>query len=94
MKKDWLMLPALKKQIELGKFENVRSDFGGNSAYLGVTSNGSDKGAKIVSVQKESPAEKAGFKKDDIITKVNDTKITGSGDLYDAIGRVSNPMKK
>jgi serine protease Do len=81
------MLPRIQKQMApLGSLKMFGDVAEGNSAYLGVTSNGSEQGAKIVSVQKESPAEKAGFKKDDIITKVNDTKITGSSDLYDAIG--------
>jgi serine protease Do len=81
------MLPRIQKQMApLGSLKMFGDVAEGNSAYLGVTSNGSEQGAKIVSVQKESPAEKAGFKKDDIITKVNETKITGSSDLYDAIG--------
>ncbi len=58
-----------------------------NRAFLGVTSEKSDKGAKISSVEKESAAEKIGLKKDDIITKVGDTKIEGSDDLYEAIGK-------
>jgi serine protease Do len=80
------MLPRLKSQMAPFGSLKMLADIESNSAYLGVTSNASDKGAKIVSVQKESPAEKAGFKKDDIITKVNDTKIENSGDLYEAIG--------
>ncbi|MDE3252179.1 MAG: PDZ domain-containing protein [Bacteroidota bacterium] len=58
-----------------------------NRAFLGVVSEKSDKGAKINSIEKESAAEKAGLQKDDIITKVGDTKIEGSDDLYDAIGK-------
>jgi serine protease Do len=58
-----------------------------NRAFLGVSSEKSDKGAKIISVEKESAAEKVGLKKDDIITKVGDTKIDGSDDLYEAIGK-------
>ena len=58
-----------------------------NRAFLGVSSEKSEKGAKIVSVEKESAAEKIGLQKDDIITKVGDTKIEGSDDLYDAIGK-------
>jgi C-terminal processing protease CtpA/Prc len=38
-------------------------------------------------LKKKAAAEKAGLKKDDIITKVNDTKIESSSDLYDAIGK-------
>lgn len=70
----------------LGGAKMFGGDISLNKAFLGVTTNASDKGAKVVSVQKESPAEKAGLKKDDIITKVNDTKIESSSDLYDAIG--------
>lgn len=58
-----------------------------NRAFLGVVSEKSDQGAKINSIEKESAAEKAGLQKDDIITKVGDTKIEGSEDLYDAIGK-------
>jgi len=58
-----------------------------NAAFLGVLSEDNELGAKINEVSKGSPAEKAGLKKDDIITNVNDTKITGPKDLYDAIGK-------
>jgi serine protease Do len=59
----------------------------GNSAFLGVASTKTEQGAKISSVEKESAAEKAGLKKDDIITKVGDEKIEGSEDLYETIGK-------
>jgi serine protease Do len=59
----------------------------GNKAFLGVVSEKNEKGAKITSIEKESAAEKAGLQKEDIITKVADTKITGSEDLYEAIGK-------
>jgi serine protease Do len=58
-----------------------------NAAFLGVLSEDNELGAKINEVSKGSPAEKAGLKKDDIITNVNDTKITGPKDLYEAIGK-------
>jgi serine protease Do len=58
-----------------------------NAAFLGVLSEDNDLGAKINEVSEGSPAEKAGLKKDDIITNVNDTKITGPKDLYEAIGK-------
>ena len=61
--------------------------FGGNRAFLGVVSEKTEKGAKITSVEKESAAEKAGLKKEDIITKVGDSKIEGGDDLYEAIGK-------
>jgi serine protease Do len=55
-----------------------------NAAFLGVISEENELGAKINEV---STAEKAGLKKDDIITNVNEEKITGPKDLYDAIGK-------
>lgn len=60
--------------------------FGEGRAFLGVVSKKDDKGAKITDVEEESAAEKAGLKKDDIITRVGDTRIENSDDLYDAIG--------
>jgi len=56
-----------------------------NRAMLGITSEGDDKGAKILSVTKESAAEKAGLKKGDVITKIGDRKIESSDDVTDAI---------
>jgi len=65
----------------------------GNKAVLGVTTEKDDKGAKINDVAKESAAAKAGLQKDDIISKVGDTKIENSEDLYAAIGKY-NPDDK
>lgn len=58
-----------------------------NKAFLGVISEDNDLGAKINEVSKGSPAEKAGLHEGDIITHVNDNKITGPKDLYEAIGK-------
>jgi serine protease Do len=58
-----------------------------NRAMLGVMTEKDEKGAKVVEVTKESAAEKAGLKKDDIITKVNDTKITDPESLRTAISK-------
>jgi serine protease Do len=52
---------------------------------LGVTTESSDDGAKVTEVSKESGAEKAGLKKDDVITRVGDRKIDSPDDLVDAI---------
>lgn len=57
-----------------------------NKAFLGVISEENEKGAKINTVSEGSPAEKAGLKKDDIISKVNDKIIDGPKSLYEAIG--------
>jgi serine protease Do len=66
---------------------NARSLFSEDESrpMLGVVTEESSKGAKINSVSKESGAEKAGLKKNDVITKVNDTKITTAGDVTTAI---------
>jgi serine protease Do len=56
-----------------------------NKAMLGVTTEQVDKGVEIQSITKESAAEKAGLKKGDVITKVDDTKIETPDDLSDAI---------
>lgn len=57
----------------------------GNRAMLGVNTDANDKGAVLESVVKESPAEKAGLKKGDIITKIDDKKIDATSDVTSAI---------
>lgn len=54
-------------------------------AFLGVVTEDHDKGALIEEVQKETPAEKAGLQKGDIITKVGDKKIGSPSDLSEAV---------
>jgi serine protease Do len=56
-----------------------------NMAMLGVTTQKNADGAEVQSITKESGAEKAGLKENDIITKINDTKITEPDDLSAAI---------
>src|SRR6185369_10656862 len=46
-----------------------------NKAMLGVTTQKTDDGVEIQTVNKESAAEKAGLKENDIIIKVDDKKI-------------------
>ena len=46
---------------------------------LGVTTEKIEKGVKIQDITKESGAEKAGFKENDIITKIDDKKIERPG---------------
>lgn len=64
-----------------------------NKAFLGLTSEKTDGGVKVTEVRKDSPAEKAGLKKDDIITKIGDTKIEDTDDLYDAVGKLNADSK-
>jgi len=59
-----------------------------NRAMLGVTTNKTEKGVEIQSVTKESAAEKAGLKENDIIIKINDTKIEEPDDLSAAIKKM------
>ncbi len=56
-----------------------------NRAMLGVTSEKTDKGVRVESITKGSAAEKAGLKKEDIITRVGDKKIVTTDDLTEAI---------
>ncbi len=87
------LMPRIRGRImgPTGSMKMFGEDFpfgaGSNRAFLGVTTEKNDKGAKVNTVEKESAAEKTGLKKDDIITKVNDDKISSSEDLYEAIGK-------
>lgn len=56
-----------------------------NLAMLGVTTQKDEKGVLVQSITKESAAEKAGLKENDIITKIDDTKISEPDDLSAAI---------
>lgn len=47
--------------------------------------NGVEKGALVVSVVEESPAEKAGLKAGDIITKIDDATVESPEDLMEAL---------
>ena len=54
-------------------------------AFLGVTTEDVEDGAKVTELTNESAAEKAGLKKDDIITKIGDKKIDGPESLSKAV---------
>ena len=58
-----------------------------NKAYLGVMTEKSVEGAKITDVSKESPAEKVGLQKGDIILNVEGETITGPDGLYKSVGK-------
>ncbi|HTL07599.1 MAG TPA: PDZ domain-containing protein [Chitinophagaceae bacterium] len=58
-----------------------------NKAFLGVGTEKDDEGVSITSVSKGSGAEKAGLKEDDIITKINDDKISSPDELTKTIGK-------
>lgn len=66
--------------------------------YIGVSvetvdsdmqSYGIPEGAVVRTVNEDSPAEKAGMKENDIVTKINDTEITSSTDMVAAIRKTT-----
>ena len=73
--------------------QEMELSFGGDNfkgklvggTFLGVSTEKTDGGAKIVSVTKGSAAEKAGLLNGDIINKVDETKIEDPSDLSEAI---------
>jgi len=56
-----------------------------NHAMLGVTTEKAEQGVEVQDVTKESAAEKAGLKENDVITKIDDKKIEDPDDLSSAI---------
>ncbi len=58
-----------------------------NEALLGVASKSDDGGATVEMVTKNSPAEKAGLQKGDVIIKVGSTNIDNADDLMGAVGK-------
>lgn len=60
--------------------ENLRS-LGGTRTFLGVVTEEAPGGARINSVSKGSPAEKAGLKEKDIITKIAGEKVQDENDV-------------
>ena len=64
-----------------------------NRAMLGVMTDENEKGAELETVNKESAAEKAGLKKGDIITKIDDKKIDATDDVTKAV-RAHKPGDK
>jgi serine protease Do len=65
----------------------------GDVAFLGVVTDDDSKGAKIEQVTDESAAEKAGLKKGDIITKIDESSIDSPDDVTKAI-RKHKPEEK
>ncbi|MGB4844638.1 MAG: PDZ domain-containing protein [Ferruginibacter sp.] len=71
-----------------GDFDGLtfwNNEKGESRAFLGVTTEKVDGGAKITNVSEESAAAKSGLKEGDIISKVGDKKIDGPESLFDAI---------
>ena len=72
------------KEMNLELFQNDEENATPH-AFLGVLTDKVDDGVKISEVVKGSAAEKAGLLKGDIITKLEDKKITSPDDLMDAV---------
>jgi serine protease Do len=74
-------------QAETWNMAEGNTFFSENKAFLGVNTDESENGAKILSVTDESAAEKAGLKEGDVITKIGDKKIASPEDLTKVIGK-------
>ncbi len=93
---DGKMMDLNDKLAELGDMKNFNFNFddknmswsnseGTSYTYLGVNTEKSDDGAKILSVSDESPASKAGLEKGDVIYKIDDTKISSTKELSETV---------
>jgi serine protease Do len=70
------------KQRSIHKSVRIRM----NAAFLGVSSRKTETGgATVLEITGGSPAEKAGLKKGDVITKVNEIKITNPDSLFQTV---------
>ncbi len=63
---------------------NLFNDYS-NKAMLGVTTDKTEQGVKVLSITKESAAAIAGIKEGDVITKIDDKKITEPDGLSEII---------
>ncbi len=52
-----------------------------SDAYMGAQIESSDNGAQIIDVMKDSPADKAGLQKEDIVQRVNGARVRSMEDL-------------
>jgi serine protease Do len=92
VKDAWAYADGIRGNVNNMVWDNIGKNFQGqafsmesNRAMLGVTTEKAEGGVNIESVTKESAAEKAGLKKGDIITKIDDKAITNPDDLSAAI---------
>ena len=80
-------LPPMPGMIDHGGLQMYGGNIAPiNKAFLGVMSEKTDDGVKIMNITKGSPADKAGLQKDDIITKAGNALVANPDDLYKAIG--------
>jgi len=91
-----LNMPSSPFRMEDGGWSFDGDDFDfdeGGKAFLGVTTDGSTGGARIISVSEHSAASKAGLKKDDVITRINDKEVFDHEQLSEVISSL-NPDDK
>lgn len=75
-------LPTIQQLIQTGKASHPALYVSVNDQYNAYAqSNNLPEGAYVAQVSAGGPADKAGIKQEDVITKINDTTIKGSGDL-------------
>jgi serine protease Do len=78
--------PFRSENFNFGNGHNLI--IGEDRPFLGVTTDEASGGARITSVTSNSAAEKAGLKKGDIITRINDEAVEDHGDVTKAIGKL------
>ncbi|HKH62868.1 MAG TPA: PDZ domain-containing protein [Flavitalea sp.] len=61
---------------------------GGDRPFLGIVTDEADGGARVTGVTSNSAAEKAGLKKGDIITRINDQAVDSHSDVTKVIGKM------
>lgn len=86
--------------FSLGDGKNLFNWYSGRGAYLGIQLHElnkdlasyfgvkEDEGALILGVEEDSPAEKAGLKSGDVITKIDDEKISDPEDVQEIISEL------
>lgn len=83
--------PFRSQDLNFGNGQNFV--FGEDRPFLGVTTDEGAGGAKITGVTSKSAAEKAGLKKGDIITKINNETVSDHEDVTKAIGKLKPEEK-
>jgi serine protease Do len=73
------------KSLDFSFDDDMQTENAKPYTFLGVSTEKSDDGAKIYNITKESPAEKAGLQKDDIIYKIGDEKVVDAATLSNIV---------
>lgn len=81
----WTTPRAPRAPMAIAGMDGDVFSWNSNGAFLGVSTEDGEGGAKITELTKDGAAEKAGLKVGDIITKVNDYNVADADDLPMAI---------